>query len=220
MTTGDSIEAIWDSYNIPKRLNNVRFNTYIPQVESQEQVLDRLIQWAADGVDKIKQGTGLFLHGPVGTGKSHLAVATVYETVKNNPNAFARIPGPWEYDPGNPGMRFAFVSVVDLLATIKDSFDGSEVKKDKANLLMRQVRGYEIIVLDDIGTEKPTDWVEEQLYALIDLRYRMQRATIFTTNCTVNQLESQIGSRVVSRIIDMTDGVKVEGPDYRKRKLT
>lgn len=75
-------------------------------------------------------------------------------------------------------------------------------------------------MLDDVGTESPTEWVEEQLYSLIDLRYRMQRSTIFTPNCTVNQLEKQLGCRVVSRIIDMTDGIKVDGPDYRKRKLT
>ncbi len=218
MTTGD-IETIWNSYNIPKRLNKSRFDNYLPNNKSQEQARDRLKEWAISGVDRIKQGTGLFIHGPVGTGKSHLSVATIYETLKTSSKAFQRIPGIFDYEAIELGIKFAFISVVDLLATLKDSFDGSDYKKEKADNLMRQARGYEVIILDDIGTEKPTPWVEEQLFALVDLRYRMERATIFTTNCTVNQLEKQIGNRVVSRIIDMTDGIKVDGPDYRKRKI-
>jgi DNA replication protein DnaC len=215
LTTGE----IWDSYNIPKRLVTARFENYIPQNQNQIKAVDILKKWSVDGMDKIKQGQGLFIHGPVGTGKSHLSVATMYEVLNGNTESFKRIPGPLDYDPYGPGVQFAFVNVVDLLTTIKDGFDGSEYKKEKAYYMMRQVRGYEVIVLDDIGAEKQSEWVEEQLFGIIDLRYRMQRATIFTTNCTINQLEKQIGSRSVSRIIDMTDGVKVDGPDYRKRKL-
>ena len=86
LTTGNSVELIWDSYNLPKRLRGSRLEDYIPQHISQEPALERLRSYAAEGVERIKQGTGLFIHGPVGTGKSHMAVATVYETVKNNPN--------------------------------------------------------------------------------------------------------------------------------------
>ncbi len=212
------IGEIWDSYNIPKRLRNSRLESYIPQQKSQGIALERCKHYVSEGVDRIKQGNGLFIHGPVGTGKSHLAAATVYEIIKLNPDAFGRMAGPWDYEEPQ-GIKFAFISVVDLLATLRESYDGNEYKKEHAYRLMRQVRGHEIIVLDDIGAEKPSEWVDEQLYGIIDLRYRMERATIFTTNCSVNQLEKQIGSRTVSRIIDMTDGIGVDGPDYRKRKL-
>ena len=66
---------------------------------------------------------------------------------------------------------------------------------------------------------KPTEWVETQLYNLVDIRYRMERPMIFTSNCTMDQLEKQVGKRVVSRIFEVTDGIYVQGPDYRKRKL-
>lgn len=216
MKTGE----IWDSYNLPKRFSASRLDNYAPQQQSQETAVGRCREYAKD-LEKIKQGRGLFLHGPYGTGKTHLAVATMYEVIKNHPESFARRPGPWDYDPGyQTGMKFTFVSVVDLLTTIRDSFNGSDIRKKKAADLLHQVRCDEIVILDDIGAEKPSEWVEEQLYGLIDLRYRTERATIFTTNCSVPKgLEKQVGGRAVSRIIDMTEGMKVDGPDYRKRKL-
>lgn len=108
------------------------------------------------------------------------------------------------------------VSVVDLLGLLRESFNAENLKV-RARGLLHRVRADAIVILDDIGAEKPSDWVEEQLYGIIDLRYRMQRSTIFTTNCTLKQLESQIGSRVVSRIFEMCEGVKVGGEDWRKR---
>ena len=216
MKTGE----IWDSYNLPKKYIASRLDNYIPQQQSQKEAVARCHQYAKD-LEKIKKGVGLFFHGPYGTGKTHLAVATIYEAINNNQDAFIKRPGPWDYDTGyQTGMKFTFVSVVDLLSTIRDSFNGTDTKRKKASDLLHQVRCDEIVILDDIGAEKPSEWVEEQLYGLIDLRYRMERATIFTTNCSIpKELEKQIGARAVSRIIDMTDGIKVDGPDYRKRKL-
>jgi DNA replication protein DnaC len=88
-----------------------------------------------------------------------------------------------------------------------------------ARWLLRRARSDDLVILDDIGAEKPSDWVAEQLYALIDVRYRMLRSTVFTTNCTMKQLESQIGIRSVSRIMEMCEGIKVEGEDWRKRVI-
>jgi len=216
MTIGD----IWDSYNIPKKFAGSRLDTYNPNHKTQEAAIMRCLNYAKD-ITNLQQGKGLFLHGPYGTGKTHLVVATVYELIKNNPDLFVRRPGPWDYNDGfRNGMMFTFVSVVDLLVTIREGFNGSDYKKGKAADLLHRVKCDEIVILDDIGAEKPSEWVEEQLYFLIDLRYRMERATIFTTNCSIpKELENQIGERAVSRIFEMTDGIKVDGPDYRKRKL-
>lgn len=98
---------------------------------------------------------------------------------------------------------------------MRESFNVDQVKASARRILHR-ARSDAIVILDDIGAEKPSEWVQEQLYALIDLRYRMQRSTFFTTNCTLKQLESQIGSRIVSRIFEMCEGVKVSGTDWRK----
>lgn len=206
-------DEIFYSYNIPPRLRGARLENYKAATTEQERALKRCSDYSANAIENIKIGKGLFLHGGVGTGKTHLAVATAYDAICRYPDKFSKRPGFDDYDPGKNGYRFSFIPVVDLLDAIRDSYSG------KKNDIIHRAKADELIVLDDIGAEKPTDWVEERLYALIDLRYRMQRSTIYTTNCTVAQLEAQIGARAISRIIEMTDGIKFDGPDYRRKKL-
>ena len=155
----------------------------------------------------------------MGTGKSHLAVSTLRAMVETNIEQFGRPASggmPLATEPDYEGYHCCMVSVVDLLGLLRESYGADQLKNQARNLLHR-VRVDAVVILDDIGAEKPSEWVEEQLYGIIDLRYRMQRSTFFTTNCTLKQLENQIGSRVVSRIFEMCEGVKVGGEDWRKR---
>lgn len=121
-------------------------------------------------------------------------------------------------EPVFEGYYCSMISVVDLLNTLRESYAADQLKA-AARQLLHRARCDAIVILDDIGAEKPSEWVEEQLYALIDLRYRKQRSTFFTTNCTLKQLEGQIGSRSVSRIMEMCEGVRVGGEDWRKRGI-
>lgn len=213
-------QAVWSSCGIPPRLVNASFVNYEPACPEKEQALNKCQAFVAKGLNAIvQQGRGLFLQGPVGTGKSHLMVSSLRAMIENNIARFGR--------PDN-GMALAdvpvydgyccyMVSVVDLLGTLRESF-GAENLRAPAQRMLHRARCDAVLVLDDIGAEKPSDWVEEQLYGLIDLRYRMQRSTFFTTNCTLKQLEAQIGGRSVSRIIEMCEGVRVGGEDWRKHK--
>ena len=210
--------AVWSSFNIPPRLAQASFEAYQPTCPEQEKALAKCRAYADAGLVNIQEGRGLFLQGPVGTGKSHLAVAILRSILENNLQEFGK-PVNGEALVGEPiyeGMHCTMLSVVDLLGIMRESF-GADSLKAPARRLLHRARADALVILDDIGAEKPSDWVEEQLYALIDLRYRMQRSTIFTTNCTLKQLENQIGSRVVSRIFEMCEGVKVEGRDWRKK---
>jgi len=100
---------------------------------------------------------------------------------------------------------------------LRESYSADRLRAPARRLLHR-CRTDAVVILDDIGAEKPSDWVEEQLYALIDVRYRMLRSTIFSSNRSMRQLEAQIGSRSVSRIMEMCEGVRVGGEDWRKRR--
>jgi DNA replication protein DnaC len=71
------------------------------------------------------------------------------------------------------------------------------------------------IHIDDLGAEKRSDWVLEQLYALINERYEAQRSILITTNLKVEELEEQIGARTVSRLSQMCDLVELQGHDRR-----
>ncbi len=112
------------------------------------------------------------------------------------------------------GLYCSFFSVVDLLDAMRP---GSEVKQAYGDWLFYRAKYDDLVVLDDIGAEKATDWVAERLYSIIDTRYRTERATILTSNCTEKQLQDQLGGRIVSRIFEMTEQVPVLGPDYRRK---
>jgi DNA replication protein DnaC len=211
-------QAVWSSCGIPPRLLNASFDNYEPTCPEKEQALIKCQPFAAKGLDIIHKGRGIFLQGPVGTGKSHLAVSVLRSIIENNIDRFGRPASDIGFvgEPVYDGLYCSMISVVDLLGTIRESFNAERLKAAALRMLHR-ARCDAVVILDDIGAEKPSEWVEEQLYALIDLRYRMQRSTFFTTNCTLKQLEGQIGSRSVSRIMEMCEGVRVGGEDWRKR---
>lgn len=144
-----------------------------------------------------KNGNGLLLVGEYGTGKTHLAVAMIHELAKQS-------------------VYGVFVTTPDLLQKIRTGFNSED---SKANEIMDIVKTTEFLVLDDLGAEKVTDWVREQFYMIINARYENMLPTVITTNLSFKELEKQIGKRIVSRIIEMTDGVLFDGKDYRMRKL-
>lgn len=145
---------------------------------------------------KYLTGEGLLITGACGTGKTHMAVAILKDVLKNS-------------------MSGIFVSVPDLIAELKGNFGQNQKNAE----LLKCVTEAEFLVLDDLGAEKSSEWVTEQLYIIINNRYQnSQHATIITTNCSIKQLELRIGHRIVSRIIEMCDGVLLGGPDFREKK--
>lgn len=213
-------QAVWSSCGIPRRLVQASFTNYQQASPEKEQALNKCQAFATKGLDIIRQGQGLFLQGPVGTGKSHLIVSVLRAMLENNIMSFGTPPGEYNFvdEPAYSGYYCSMFSMVDLLGTLRESF-GNDRLKAAARTMMHRARCDAIVILDDIGAEKPSEFVEEQLYALIDLRYRMQRSIFFTTNCTLKQLEGQIGSRSVSRIMEMCEGVRVGGEDWRKKHI-
>lgn len=213
-------QAVWSSFGVPPRLEHASLDNYRPTCAEQERALQKCRSYAANGLENIARGHGLFLQGPVGTGKSHLVASVLRAMLVNNTGCFGKPPGRFNFvgEPVYTGYYCSMVSVIDLLGQLRESFSSDRMRL-AAQQLMHRCRTNAVVVLDDIGAEKPTDWVEEQLYALIDLRYRMQRSTFFTTNCTMKELEVQIGSRSFSRIFEMCEGVRVGGEDWRKRGI-
>lgn len=213
---GKRFNACWRYFNPPKRLWDVRLDNYYPKTKDQAAALEACRNYI---ITDIFNGKGLMLASKnYGTGKSHLSVATVRALMEQDAEQFGvRINDESTiYDPEREeyrGLTCSFFSVVELLDCWRP---GSEDKKKHGDWLFHRAKVDDLIVLDDIGAEKASDWTFDRLYAVIDARYRMERATIFTTNCSEKQLADNGYGRIVSRIFEMGETIKAEGPDYRR----
>lgn len=183
---------------VGRRFLGCRFENYRPATEAQRAALLACRGYAAGFRERPEPG--LFLAGPAGTGKTHLAVA-VAAGATNQAQDDVRM-----------------VLVPRLLAAIRESFGRNN--SEQAGRLLCEARTAELLILDDLGAERVTEWVREQLFLLIHDRYESMRPVVVTTNDTPETLEEQVGPRIVSRLMEMTRGVAVDGPDHRKRGLT
>ena len=135
----------------------------------------------------------IYLTGPPGTGKTHLAVA-------------AASASPWR------NRSVAFSTVPELLDTLRKA---AMQPKDDADPL-EEVKNADLLILDDLGVERTTPFAEEQLYLILNHRYEWSLPTIITTNLDYHAV-AQTRSRLASRIMDFrnTMHLAMDSPDYR-----
>lgn len=126
----DRFNTIWSSCNIPPRLINASFGNYQTVCPEKEKALKRCREFSKGGLEQISNGNGLFLQGSVGTGKSHLAVATLREIIASNVEHFGRPITQFDFadEPVCQGHNCFMVSVVDLLITMRESFKADQLR--------------------------------------------------------------------------------------------
>jgi DNA replication protein DnaC len=144
---------------------------------------------------RLEEGRGLWLFGDTGTGKTTLAMLISKAAIE-------------------AGKSVAIYSLPKLLARIRRTYD-SEPGGDSYLSFFERLTSVDLLHIDDLGAEKRSDWVLEQLYALVNERYEAQRSILITTNLPHPELEEQIGSRTVSRLTQICDEVEVRGDDRR-----
>jgi DNA replication protein DnaC len=181
---------------IPKRFRDVSFelaeNDGIAPA-----VLNAVREFTERIEERLESGKGLWLMGDVGTGKTTLAMLVSKAAAE-------------------AGRTVAIYSLPRLLARIRRTYDGG-AGEDSYLEFFDRLTSVDLLHVDDLGAEKRSDWVLEQLYAIVDERYQSQRSMVVTSNLDYEQLKDQIGPRVVSRLTEMCEELPLHGEDLRNR---
>ena len=189
--------------SLPKRYKGVSFDRpplsdMAASRNTGTQFTVRRIREFCDTSDsRLDAGEGAWLMGGVGTGKTSLAMMLSKTAME-------------------AGRTVAIYSMPGLLARIRRTYD-AEMGEEGYLSFFDRLTSVDLLHIDDLGTEKRTDWVLEQLYAIVDRRYSEERSMVVTTNLDVQELKDQINDRTVSRLIEMCgDPLPLDGPDKRE----
>ncbi len=170
-------------------LAHLTFDTFDRDVRGVEDAFQTALEYAQNPSQHW-----LFLQGPVGVGKTHLAAA-----VANYAITYQKV-------------STYFDEVPDLLDHLRATFDpNSGTGYDERFQLIRDAG---LLVLDDLGTENATPWAKEKLYQIINHRYMEQLPTVITSNVDHKKVED----RILSRILDyrLTQYVEMDAEDFRR----
>jgi DNA replication protein DnaC len=217
---------VMERAHIPKRYEHCDFESYVTDLTDGK-------TWTAQHAQSLKQAKlsvqgfvrdfpgatekGVLLMGPSGVGKTHLAVAALKELLRR----------------GHQGL---FCDYRELLKEIQASYNPASESTEMK--ILEPIRSSEVLVLDDLGASKPSDWVRDIVGIVLNARYNERRTTIITTNYHDNpaaegeatrlpsgklampvredSLDQRIGTRMRSRLFEMCRTIEILAPDFRR----
>lgn len=160
-------------------------------------MLSDAIKRYADQWDTMRRdNTGLLLYGPVGTGKTFYSACIANALI----------------DRGIPVKMTNFARIVDDL---QSDFAG---RSD----YLRKLNSYPLLIIDDLGIERNSEYMQEQVYNIVDARYASERPLIVTTNISLEEIKnpgSEQRRRIYDRILEMCHPIKVDGQSRRRQAV-
>lgn len=198
--TADRLEQLLTQARIPRRFFNCSFENFEALCPS----LQRAVLNARRFTEEFPAvDVGLLMMGSCGVGKTHLAVSALKGVIAK-------------------GISGLFYDFRDLLKEIQDSYNPSTRVTELG--ILEPIFEADLLVLDELGASKPTEWVQETMTHIITRRYNEKKITIFTTNyldVAMNPeydetLTDRVGTRLRSRLHEMCRHVLIESEDYRE----
>ena len=191
--------SAYNGSNIPKR-----YRKNIPLIHGQEEAdaVKTLVEFKNNVLEHVENGDGLFIYSKnCGNGKTSWATKIARQYIIEN--AFKQKHENLVY----------FVNVTDYLEMLRQSFNDKEANTKELEDILRTC---DLLILDDLGAEKPSEWVTERLYSLINYRINEEKSIIVTSNLTITELEIQLSDRIASRLYGCCDIVTFTNEDRRK----
>ncbi len=190
------LDQLFERTGLPPEYRDCRFESF----ERRPGTGDALAfarRWSTEFRQGRRPSRGILFHGSTGSGKTHLAAAILREAVYGRE------------------VSCLFLNVPSWLQRLRDlrAYSSGE------ELAWTFPRGFEIVVIDDLGTERGDGWTHDRLYSLINDRETRARLTLATTNLELGELQSRLGKATFSRLSKLCQPVRLDpSDDYRVRQ--
>ena len=196
----NKVDKIIKNSKMSKRNLNYKFENF--EVNSNNKKVYQSLKEYSEKLANSVERKGLILVGNNGVGKTHLACSIANELIKN-------------------GIPIIYGTLINLLAELKNTYDVyNNISEMKIIKLYEKV---DLLIIDDLGKEKPSEWGLEKLFTIINSRYENNLPVIITTNYDQNSLinrlsingEIETAKSIISRLYEMCYLVKIEDRDHR-----
>ena len=192
------------SANIPPRFLGTELSSYFPDKSSPSQAKARKAaeKFVADypAVD-----SGLLFQGATGVGKTRLLCSIGNQLIQEK------------------SAEVAYIDWNDLTREMRSGEDSASRDFDTISQLIQRLARVELLLFDELGSSRPSPWVEDNIYFLINRRYNGNRVTLFASNFfdkkvgNEETLNERIGNRIRSRLFEMARSIEIMGADYRQK---